>query len=127
MGYSIRRHFIGMLCVVITILPACASQTSNSALRRKAASISLILPESKSVDANRGHDIISEIEGISCGRQLGSDPSLDVAREMLRIEAAKVDADAVLNIACEETGVSWTHNCWKTIECRGDAVKWKEK
>lgn len=127
MNSSIKRNFIGILLLLLTILPACATQTSNPSLRRKAASISLILPDEKSIDTNRKYTIISEVEGVSCGRQLGSGPSLDVAREMLRIEAAKVDADAVLNIACEETGVSWTHNCWKTIECRGDAVKWMSK
>lgn len=126
MNKSMKLNFVVILCL-LAILPSCATQTSNPALRRKAATVSLILPDTKGIDGNRKYDIISEVEGVSCGRQLGSDPSLDAAREMLRIEAAKFDADAVLNIACEETGVSWTHNCWKTIECRGDAVKWSNK
>lgn len=109
--------------LIILLFTACApAATVNPELRRAAAKVQILkLEEIKS----REYSIISEIMGLSCGRQLGSDPSVEAAREKLRIEAAKLGADAVLNVICEETGVNWAHNCWKTIQCRGDAIKWK--
>jgi uncharacterized protein YbjQ (UPF0145 family) len=53
---------------------------------------------------------------------------VEAARQNMKVEAGKLGADAVVNIACEENNnVSWKHNCWKSTECRGDAVKWRSK
>ena len=69
--------------------------------------------------------MMQEVVGYSCARQVGSTPTVDEAKEALRVEAGKIGADGVINVACEATGVSMKKNCWKTLECRGDAVKWK--
>jgi hypothetical protein len=119
------RAVIGTAASVL-ILSGCATTTSDPALRRQAANVKLVSAEEKAETLQRAHTVMQEIVGASCGRQLGSDPSLDAAREMLRVEAAKIGADAVIDIACEETGVNWGRNCWKSIECRGDAVKWND-
>ena len=73
---------------------ACATATSDPTLRRQAANVRLISAEEKQQGV-QPYTVIREVIGASCGRQLGSDPSVDSAREMLRIEAAKLGADAV--------------------------------
>jgi hypothetical protein len=49
---------------------------------------------------------------------------MDAAREELKIKAAALNADAVASALCKEGGIDMAHNCWKSIECRGDAIKW---
>jgi hypothetical protein len=49
---------------------------------------------------------------------------MEAARDMLRLEAAKADADAVTGVLCEEGGTDWSNNCWKTIRCVADAIRW---
>lgn len=106
----------------LLLLIGCATATSDPTVRRQAAAVVIVQPGER---APRDFTLIREIVGVSCARQIGSSPSVDEAKEQLRIEAGKLAADAVVNVACESTGVSWSHNCWKSIECRGDAAKWK--
>lgn len=111
------------ILLLILLMSSCATvDTVDPSLRRAAANISII----KLDDIGpRKYLIITEVMGLSCARQAGSFPSIDAAREKTKIEAAKVSADALLNVICEESGTDWVHNCWKTIQCRGDAIKWQ--
>jgi uncharacterized protein YbjQ (UPF0145 family) len=95
-------------------------------LRKKANAVTLLLPESQGAELNRKYELVSPVKSSSCGRQQVSGPSLEAAQRMLKMEAAKVGADAVINIACEETGVRFSYNCSHAIKCRGDAVKWEK-
>lgn len=67
----------------------------------------------------REYDLMGEVLGVSCARQAGSDPSMEGARQEMRIEAAKTDADAVINTFCEEGGVTLARNCWKPYALQG--------
>jgi hypothetical protein len=101
---------------------ATAPATTDPEMRRRISAVTLVEPGQK---PDREYTIIHEVVGYSCARQLGSTPTIDEAKEALRVEAGKLAADAVVNVACEATGISMKKNCWKAIECRGDAVKWK--
>lgn len=104
------------------LLSGCApTMNITSEMRRQAASTPILTSEQV---GGRKYTIITEVVGRSCARQAGSDPSMDAAREELKIKAAQVSADAVTSALCKEGGVDMTHNCWKSVECRGDAVKW---
>jgi hypothetical protein len=104
------------------VLLGCATTAiEDPAIRRATAGVELV--ESK---PTREFEILKEVTGVSCARQIGSSPSIEAARQNMKVEAGKIGADAVVNIACEENNnVSWKHNCWKSTECRGDAVKWR--
>src|SRR5688500_10620559 len=113
---------IPVLLVLSFFLTKCATATADPELRRAAANVDLVV---KSELKDRKYEILAEVVGDSCGRQLGSSPTVEEAREQMRIEAGKLRADAVINFICEPIGVSMRRNCWKAIECRGDAIKWK--
>jgi hypothetical protein len=108
---------------IAALLVACAP-TMNIApeMRRQAAATPILTSEQLS---SRKYSILGEVVGSSCARQVGSDPSMDAAREELKIKAAALNADAVTNSLCKEGGIDLGQNCWKSIECRGDAIKWK--
>ena len=111
------------LAPLFLILASCATvQTVDPELRRRAAGISVLTADEV---GDRQYEIIGEVLGLSCARQTGSDPSREGAEQDMRVEAAKQDADAVINAFCEEGGLNMKRNCWKTFQCRGDAVRWK--
>lgn len=114
-----------ILVLICCLSLSCASSaTTDPGVRRRAAAVQIIEPGQQIA---REFTIIKEVEGTSCAKQIGSNPALDVAREMMRIEAGKLGADAVVNVACEEAGTSFRKNCWKSVTCRGDAVWWGSK
>ena len=97
-------------------LCSCATAPMSAELRRAAASVRLI-----DGPPPPGFQMIGEVEALSCARQAGSNPDAALAREQLKVEAAKRGGTAVASIACEEQGVSLSDNCWKSIRCAGDA------
>ena len=116
----ISRRLVHLTAAIV--IAGCASTAiEDPAIRRATAAVELL--EGKPA---REFGILKEVVGTSCARQVGSSPSLDSARQNMRVEAGKLNADAVINIACEENNnVSFRKNCWKSAECRGDAVKWR--
>jgi hypothetical protein len=90
-------------------------------MRRRAAATPILTADQIGA---RKFSIVSEVVGRSCARDRGSDPSMDAAREELKIKGAELNADAIASALCKEGGVDLTHNCWKSIECRGDAIRW---
>jgi len=125
MARTMKPNLTGILALLLAILPACTTGPSESVLHKKAGSVTLILPDAQGVDLNRKYELVSRVKSVSCGRLQVSEPSLESAHKMLKMEAAKVGADAVMNISCEETGVHFSYNCSHAIKCRGDAVKWE--
>jgi hypothetical protein len=119
-----RSQQLLLAALAVSIATSCASApaTQDPETRRRIAAVSIVEPGQK---PDREYTILQEVVGYSCARQLGSTPTIDEAKEALRVEAGKVGADGVVNVACEPTGISMKKNCWKAIECRGDAVKWK--
>jgi RcsF-like lipoprotein len=110
------------VAVGVLSLSACAPTMNITAdMRRQAAATQILTSEQVGA---RKYSILGEVVGRSCARQSGSDPSMDAAREELKIKAAGVSADAVANVLCKEGGIDMVHNCWKSIECRGDAIRW---
>jgi hypothetical protein len=100
----------------VLILCACAATPITPELRRSAAVVRLIDGAPPA-----GFKLVSEVQGLSCARQLGASPDMMAAKEQLKVEAAKVQANAVASIVCAEEGASFSDNCWKAIRCKGDA------
>jgi uncharacterized protein YbjQ (UPF0145 family) len=43
----------------------------------------------------------------------------------VKLRAALLDADAVVNVLCNTSSVDWVNNCWSSIICAGDAIRYK--
>jgi len=74
------------------------------------------------------YTILGDVRGLSCYRNFKQDQLFhdDVALEDVRIRAALLDADAVANVVCQKSaGADWVNNCWVSIVCVGDAVRYK--
>lgn len=74
--------------------------------------------------------ILGTVEGIACKRNLyaSGSPSLDEAKQGVRIRAAQLGADAVINMICEDKReVDWGRNFWQTVVCVGDAIVLNDK
>jgi uncharacterized protein YbjQ (UPF0145 family) len=80
--------------------------------------------------ARDSYQILGAVEGIACKRNLyaSGSPSLDEAKQGVRIRAAQLGADAVINMICEDKReVDWGRNCWQTVVCVGDAIDLHDK
>lgn len=106
--------------IIIAFATSCATvQTADPELRRAAANVEIL--SSYDVE-NSEYEIISEVVGISCATE-NAKHTREGAEQDMRIEAAKLNAQAVINVFCEEAGPSL--RCTRRFECRGDAMQWK--
>ncbi|MCU7861337.1 MAG: hypothetical protein KZQ86_16250 [Candidatus Thiodiazotropha sp. (ex Lucinoma kastoroae)] len=73
----------------------------------------------------RPNNVIGSVTGLSCNRNKyqKQDISEEEALEGIRIKAALLNADAVINTFCQKNSdTDWRNNCWASIKCIGDAV-----
>jgi hypothetical protein len=68
-----------------------------------------------------GFRILGEVEGLSCSGEKSTNPTLPMARDALKMEAARRGATAVASIICQPGNFTFSDNCWKSIRCVGDA------
>jgi len=69
---------------------------------------------------------LGEVSGLSCQKYKDQPHEVTEAEalEGLRIRAAVLGADAVVNTACQrKSEADWTNNCWASVKCIGDAAK----
>ena len=74
------------------------------------------------------HSVIATISGLSCNRNKyqKQDISDEEAIEGIRIKAAQLNADAVINVFCQKNSdTDWRNNCWASVKCIGDAIIYK--
>jgi len=95
----------------------------NDMARRRISLVRLYKePNSPSASTYR---IIKQIKGLSCWRNTNN-PKIVTEGEALdglRMRAAQIEADAVVNIICEHrTETDWKNNCWESVSCSGEAV-----
>jgi len=77
---------------------------------------------------NRPHAVLEPVKGLSCHRNAYQSQLLttDEAIEGVKLEAALLGADAVINLACQRnSGTDWVNNCWASFVCVGTAVKYQ--
>jgi uncharacterized protein YbjQ (UPF0145 family) len=92
----------------------------SSTLRAKAANMPILqsAPE-------KPHRVIGTVSGLSCNRNKyqAQDISNEEALQGVRIEAAQLGADAVINTFCQKNSdTDWRNNCWASVKCIGDAL-----
>ena len=110
------------------VLADCAAVYDRAALialppelRRRAAATPILTSEQI---GTRRFAVLAEVAGRSCVREPGADPSIEIAREELKLKAAALDADADTSTLCRASGLDVMHSCTNSIECRGDAIRW---
>ena len=77
----------------------------------------------------QSHPILGSVKGLSCHRNAYQRQQLTEgeAIEGVKLRAALLDADAVVNVVCQtNSGADWVNNCWSSIVCVGDAVRYKQ-
>ena len=74
---------------------------------------------------DREYTIIQPLSAISCKNMLWApSPTQNDATDQLRVKAARLDANALLNVMCEApSGTSLITNCWSSLTCHGAAIK----
>ena len=77
---------------------------------------------------DRPYEVLGTVNGLSCNRNKYQAPDISDrdAMEGLKLRAAKLGADAVINTFCQKNSdTDWRNNCWSSVKCIGDAVRFK--
>ena len=72
-------------------------------------------------------DIISIVEAYSCKNKTWDPPaSKGDALLRLRLEAYRLNADAIIDVTFDKTGTdTWGTNCWNSVYASGQAIKYR--
>ena len=112
------------ICFVVA---GCAANPSIDSLTgEQRARLNSIQLEMGSIDAP--HIVIGKAEGLSCHKNDYA-PNLNSATEAMqgiRIKAVLMNADAVINVTCQNNYVKWITDCFSSIVCIGDAITYKK-
>ena len=69
---------------------------------------------------------LGQIKATSCKNKMWDDAATTGnAMEQLRIKAYRLGADGLVNVACDSLGTNLGTNCWASITCSGDAVRFR--
>lgn len=77
----------------------------------------------------RRFDVLGTVTGLSCNRNKYQNPDVSDREAMdgIKLQAAKMNADAVINAFCQKNSdTDWRNNCWASVKCIGDAVRFTE-
>jgi len=119
-----RMLIIGALSLFIT---ACISNPSIESLNPSELE-ALDRMQILEGEISNPYDIISEVKGISCHTTIEQSSALSTedAIEGVKMKAAQLHADAVINIVCKRDRTrDWTNECWSSMVCAGTAIKFK--
>ena len=125
----INKTPLKCILVALLFLFGCAPtlDIDNVEVRRSASNMQIFKVDDEIPD---NYNIIGVVKGIACGGQKNTSlgqfnnppASIDEAYRKLKINAAKINANGIINVFCEDTGIDWSKNCWTTITCVGDAI-----
>jgi len=122
-----KNSIIGLMLFVFHFF-GCASNPSISNLGPEQRSRLNELQVFKG-GTERPYIILGSVRGLSCHRNAYQTQLLteNEAIEGVKINAILLEADAVINCACQvNSGTDWVNNCWSSIVCVGDAIKFKK-
>lgn len=77
--------------------------------------------------SGKDYSIINIVEGISCKNKTW-DPAATKTDAIFqaRYWALQIGADGITNIQCDQPrGTTTTYNCWESITCTAEAIKFK--
>jgi hypothetical protein len=121
------NHHTLAMATVLTLLTGCMSNPRIEDLspqeRAKLGSIAVL-----DGTPNREYELVGSVTGLSCNRNKyqAQDVSDREALEGVKLKAAQMNADAVINTFCQKSSdTDWRNNCWASVKCIGDAVRWR--
>lgn len=77
---------------------------------------------------DRPHTVLATVSGLSCNRnaQQVQDISDEEAIQGIKIKAAALEANAVINLFCQKNSdTDWRNNCWASVKCIGEAIRFE--
>ena len=115
-------------CALASLM-GCASEPSVSSLtsaeRQRVAGMVVV---KAGAIPKAGYQILGSVEGLSCKYTRDSaSPTMEEAMQGVRIRAAKLGADAVTNMVCEDQRDGGRRNCWQAVVCIADAITVTDK
>jgi hypothetical protein len=121
-----KSTIILFFLAIFIVLAGCASNPPITSLtsQERAMVANIVLIESGVIPKD-SYKMLGTVEGLSCLRDDvdSTGPSVEEARLGLRIRAAQLGANAVINILCQENQkVDLKRNCWESVVCVGDAI-----
>lgn len=120
MKVSSRRLFQVVAAAALVMGCTGSRALRDPELRRRAAGIRIVEPAALE---GRKYTLLGEVSAATCTSGIHrTNYSPEALQEMLKGEAAQLQADAVANVACGEGGVRF--ECWTSYECRGDALRY---
>ena len=119
---------LGAVFVFSLVLSACSStpriEDMSSADRAKIASLAIL-----DGPPTRPFEIVGTVDGLACKRNayMETEVARQEAFDEIRLKAAGMNADAVVNVVCQKSSsADWRNNCWASDKCIGDAIRWKQ-
>ena len=111
------------LVLLVVHVAGCGGGSIDAKLAEKAQKIPILeAAETKGKEYIR----MGRVDGMSCAWLEGSRPSMEEAELRLQVAALELGAQAIVEERCVEGGVDWKNNCYNTIKCQGEAIKWKK-
>ena len=111
----------------LVVLTGCSSnyRIENLTSEQRAKAASMMVYETT---PDKPFTILETVTGLSCNRNKFQAQAISdhESLEGVKIEAALLGADAVINTFCQtNSDTDWANNCWASIKCVGDAIKFK--
>ncbi|MGM3172510.1 hypothetical protein [Dickeya lacustris] len=116
---------IPLIIISALTLSACASNPRIEYLSGEQRSKAINMPVYKNNPLSPNAKTIKAVDGLSCNRNKYQAPDISEseALEGVKIKAAMLNADAVVNTICQKNSdTDWINNCWASVKCIGDAV-----
>ncbi len=124
MKHVLYNSFLAI--AAITLITGCASTPDDFSpyIHDQSKKVQLY-DEGKAPDGD--FKILSEVTSNSCNSKTQDHKEGDEneARQILSLEAAKINATAVIDVKCWTSKVNLKSNCWSAIKCKGLAVERK--
>lgn len=83
----------------------------------------------ESQTAGRPYSILNVVEGVSCKNKMWDHAATKSdAINQVKYWAREQGADGLMNIQCDgHRGTTVTYNCWESVTCTAQAIKFKDK
>ena len=110
------------------VIAACATTPSDydEGTHEMAANIEMF---EQGQPLEREYEVLGFVRSNSCGSKTASrfTGDWDEAKLLLRLEAALLEADAIVEYKCWTNPVDMVSNCWASKRCEGNAVKYADQ
>jgi hypothetical protein len=107
-----RMGYFFFVTMLILGAGGCSSTSDDPEMRRRVAAVEIL----EQAPPDRQFTIVQEVRVTECDVESG--------KTQLRVEAAKLGADAVVSYVCTQKGIKCGLSV-PTYQCSGDAVKWR--